>query len=44
MRHLLHRLPVRVVRIDWPFPALELVRQDGTGWLLCPLPTRKDRT
>lgn len=30
-------LNLRIVRIDWPFPALELVRPDGTGWLLLPL-------
>jgi hypothetical protein len=30
-------LSLRVVRVDWPFPALELVRPDGRGWLLCPL-------
>ena len=30
-------LALRIVRIDWPFPALELVRPDGAGWPICPL-------
>jgi hypothetical protein len=30
-------LRLRIVRIDWPWPALELVHPDGRGWLLCPL-------
>jgi hypothetical protein len=30
-------LALRVVRITEPFAALELVRPDGTGWLLLPL-------
>jgi hypothetical protein len=28
---------LRIVRVDWPFRALELVRPDGRGWLICPL-------
>ncbi|MGW3072321.1 hypothetical protein [Kitasatospora sp. NPDC001132] len=28
---------LRVVRVTWPFAALELVRPDGRGWLICPL-------
>lgn len=28
---------LRVRRIAWPYPALELVRPDGRGWLLMPL-------
>jgi hypothetical protein len=31
-------LALRIVRIDWPFPALEIVRPDGSGWFLCRLP------
>lgn len=31
-------LRLRIVRVDWPWPALEIVRPDGTGWLLCRLP------
>jgi len=34
---------LRVVRIDWPFPALELVRPDGHGWLLMRLPSGRYR-
>lgn len=44
MARLLRRFPLRIVRITDPIPALELIRPDGRGWLLCPLPTRKDRT
>jgi hypothetical protein len=34
------RAPVlRFERIEWPYPALELVRRDGAGWLVCPLTT-----
>ncbi|MFD4394705.1 hypothetical protein [Kitasatospora sp. NPDC058478] len=29
---------LRVVRVTWPFAALELVRPDGRGWLICRLP------
>ncbi|MFF2612660.1 hypothetical protein [Kitasatospora sp. NPDC058046] len=32
--------PIRVVRVDEPRPALELVRRDGCGWFLVPLPPR----
>ncbi|MFE1321657.1 hypothetical protein [Kitasatospora phosalacinea] len=35
------RWPLRLVRITDPIPALELVRPDGRGWLICPLPGRK---
>ena len=39
-------LPLRIVRVDDPVPALELVRPDGHGWLLTLLPyhrlTRRD--
>jgi hypothetical protein len=31
---------IRIVRVDDPRPALELVRRDGTGWFLLPLPPR----
>lgn len=31
---------MRIVRIDDPIPALELVRRDGTGWFLTRLPAR----
>jgi hypothetical protein len=34
---------LRIVRIDWPFPALELVRPDDTGWLLLRLPAARWR-
>lgn len=44
MARLLRRIPLRIVRITDPIPALELVRPDGRSWFLCPLPTRKDRT
>lgn len=44
MARLLRRFPLRIVRITDPIPALELIRPDGCGWFLCPLPTRKDRT
>ncbi|KDN86719.1 hypothetical protein [Kitasatospora cheerisanensis] len=30
-------LTLRIVRTTWPYPALELVRPDGRGWLICPL-------
>jgi hypothetical protein len=36
-------LPLRIIRIDWPFPALELVCSDGKGWLLLRLPTARWR-
>ncbi|MDH6111940.1 hypothetical protein P3T36_006877 [Kitasatospora sp. MAP12-15] len=32
--------PLRIVRIDEPRPALELIRPDGRGWFLAPLPPR----
>lgn len=35
-------LALRIRRIDYPIPALELVRPDGRGWFLCPLPGRKE--
>lgn len=31
---------MKIVRIDDPRPALELVCRDGTGWFLAPLPPR----
>lgn len=37
-----HRWPLRLVRITDPIPALELVRPDGRGWLICPLRARKE--
>ena len=43
MGALLRRFPLRIVRIDDPIPALELVHRDGHGWFLCPLRARKDR-
>lgn len=30
-------LALRIVRVTWPFPALELTRSDGRWWLICPL-------
>jgi hypothetical protein len=34
------RVPLlRVERVEWPYPALELVHRDGRGWLICPLTT-----
>lgn len=33
-------LRLRIIRISSPIPALELVRPDGRGWFLCPLPSR----
>ena len=36
------RWPLRLVRVEDPIPALELVRRDGRGWLICPLPGRKE--
>jgi hypothetical protein len=36
-RRLRNLAGLRVRRIDWPFPALELVCPDGSGWLICPL-------
>ncbi|KDN83449.1 hypothetical protein [Kitasatospora cheerisanensis] len=30
-------LALRIARTNWPYPALELVRPDGRGWLLIPL-------
>lgn len=38
LRSLARRCPLRVVRVDWPFPALELVPPSGRGWFLCRLP------
>lgn len=35
--------PLRIVRIADPIPALELVRPDGHGWLLMPLPRTRLR-
>lgn len=37
MRRVLALLRLRVRRVEWPWPALEIVRPDGTGWLLMPL-------
>jgi hypothetical protein len=37
VRRLRAVLALRIVRIDWPWPALKLQRPDGTGWLICPL-------
>ncbi|WP_255751578.1 hypothetical protein [Kitasatospora sp. A2-31] len=34
---------LRVRRIAcWPWPALELQRADGSGWLICHLPNPKN--
>lgn len=33
---------LRFVRVDWPWPALELARPDGRGWLICRLPNPKN--
>lgn len=33
---------LRFRRCDWPFAALELVRPDGRGWLICRLPNPKN--
>jgi hypothetical protein len=30
---------VRIRRVTWPWPALEIVLPDGRGWLLMPLTT-----
>jgi hypothetical protein len=35
-------LSLRIIRITSPIHALELVRPDGYGWLICPLPGRKE--
>lgn len=35
--------PLRIVRVDDPIPALELIRPDGHGWLLLPLPRTRLR-
>lgn len=35
-------LALRVRRIGWPYPALELQRPDGSGWLICRLPSPKN--
>ncbi|WP_199881597.1 hypothetical protein [Streptomyces sp. CB03911] len=35
--------PLRIIRIADPIPALELVRPDGRGWLLMPLPRTRPR-
>ncbi len=35
-------LTLRIVRITKPVHCLELVRPDGYGWYLCPLPGRRD--
>jgi hypothetical protein len=32
-------LALRIRRVIWPFPALELQWPDGSGWLLLPLTT-----
>ncbi|WP_224273985.1 hypothetical protein [Streptomyces sp. LS1784] len=37
--HLRALTSLRIVRVTWPYPALELARPDGRGWLICPLPT-----
>lgn len=34
-------LALRIVRIAEPVSALELVRPDGFGWYLCPVPGRR---
>ncbi|MDH6709797.1 hypothetical protein P3T27_006546 [Kitasatospora sp. MAA19] len=41
IRHLRALADLRVRRVTWPFPALELVRPDGRGWLICPLPNHR---
>ncbi|GAA1164376.1 hypothetical protein F4556_002387 [Kitasatospora gansuensis] len=41
-RRLRALLGLRVVRITDPVNALELVRPDGTGWYLCPMPARRE--
>ncbi|WP_268267553.1 hypothetical protein [Streptomyces kaniharaensis] len=30
------------LRVAWPYPALELARPDGRGWLICRLPHPKN--
>ncbi|MEV7358174.1 hypothetical protein [Kitasatospora sp. NPDC091276] len=40
LRRVLTRAPLRIVRCDDPRPALELVRSNGAGWFLVPLPPR----
>ncbi|MFJ9448211.1 hypothetical protein ACIRRH_41305 [Kitasatospora sp. NPDC101235] len=45
IRRLRDLATLRIVRVTWPYPALELVRPDGRGWLLLPLNyrTKDDR-
>lgn len=39
IRRLLALTGLSIRRVEWPWPALEIVRPDGTGWLLMPLTT-----
>ncbi|MFG2913301.1 hypothetical protein ACGF0D_10480 [Kitasatospora sp. NPDC048298] len=42
IRRLRNLAALRVRYCTWPYPALELTRPDGRGWLICRLPNPKN--